>query len=165
MTALPPVNDLYRQHRRRALAIARRILRDTDAAEDVVQDVFARLLVQGVRFDGKSAYSTWLHRILVNASINFLRAKKRRDRLETPLHTAIDPESAVAEKEHHALFLKALATLSAQHQLVVTLRDLRGHSYPEIARLTGLAEGTVKSALNRGRARLMAKLALSQSSF
>jgi RNA polymerase sigma-70 factor (ECF subfamily) len=159
MTALPPLPELYRQHRRRALSIARRILQDADEAEDVVQEVFARLHSQNVRFDGKAAYTTWLHRILVNSSINSLRARRRRGRLETPLPAAEDPEASAVGHERHALFLEALARLSEQHRLVVTLRDLRGHSYPEIARMLGLPEGTVKSALNRGRTRLMAAMA------
>lgn len=155
MTALPPLPELYRQHRRRALSIARRILRDADEAEDVVQEVFARLHSQNVRFDGKAAYTTWLHRILVNSSINTLRAKKRRGRLESSLSAAADPEETAVSNEQHALFLEALQHLSEQHRLVVTLRDLRGYSYPEIARMLRLPEGTVKSALNRGRTRLM----------
>jgi RNA polymerase sigma-70 factor (ECF subfamily) len=65
----------------------------------------------------------------------------------------------VVGNERHALFLEALEHLSEQHRLVVTLRDLRGYSYPEIARMLGLPEGTVKSALNRGRTRLMARMA------
>lgn len=158
MSALPPIHELYREHRRRALAIARRILRDEDEAEDVVQEVFARLYSQNVRFDGKAACTTWLHRILVNSSINSLRAKKRRGRLESPLPPAADPEEAAMGNERHALFLEALEDLSEQHRLMLTLRDLRGFSYPEIARLLNVPEGTVKSALNRGRTRLVAKM-------
>ncbi|MCC6334755.1 MAG: RNA polymerase sigma factor [Myxococcales bacterium] len=159
MSALPPLPELYRQHRRRALSIARRILRDADEAEDVVQEVFARLHSQNVRFDGKAAYTTWLHRILVNSSINSLRARRRRGKLETPLAPPEDPETKAVGNERHAHFLEALEHLSEQHRLVVTLRDLRGYSYPEIARMLGLPEGTVKSALNRGRTRLMAAMA------
>jgi RNA polymerase sigma-70 factor, ECF subfamily len=159
MSALPPMTELYQQHRRRALAIARRILRDADEAEDVVQEVFTRLFSQNVRFDGKAAYTTWLHRILVNSSINSLRAKKRRDRLESPVGASIDPEEVAVGNERHALFLEGLEHLSEQHRLVVTLRDLRGYSYPEIARMLRLPEGTVKSSLNRGRTRLMAHMA------
>lgn len=159
MSALPPVMDLYREHRRRALAIARRILRDADEAEDVVQEVFTRLYSQNVRFDGKAQTTTWLHRILVNSSINSLRARKRRGRLESSLSGAEDPEETAVGRERHALFLEALEHLSEQHRQVVTLRDLRGYSYPEIARMLGLPEGTVKSALNRGRTRLLARMA------
>lgn len=163
MSALPPLNELYAQHRNRALAIARRILKDADEAEDVVQEVFARLFSQRVHFDGKAAYTTWLHRILVNSSINSLRAKKRRGRLESPISSAIDPEEASMGNQHHHMFLQALEHLSAQHRQVVTLRDLRGYSYPDIARLLGVPEGTVKSALNRGRARLMAQMSATMS--
>ena len=159
MTALPPMTALYRQHRRRALAIARRILRDDDEAEDVVQDVFARLYSSPVRFDGKAAYTTWLHRILVNSSINSLRARKRRGRLESTMTAPRDPEEQAVDNQQHARFLEGLEHLSEQHRLVITLRDVRGFSYPEIARMLGLPEGTVKSALNRGRTRLMAHLA------
>ena len=155
MTALPPISELYRLHRRRALAIARRILRDSDEAEDVVQEVFARLYSQNVRLDGKAACTTWLHRILVNSSINSLRARKRRGRLETALPTPKDPEEESLSNERHEQFMEALKKLSSQHRMVVTLRDLRGFSYPEIAKLLNLPEGTVKSALNRGRTRLM----------
>jgi RNA polymerase sigma-70 factor (ECF subfamily) len=159
MSALPPICDLYRQHRHRALAIARRILRDADEAEDVVQEVFARLSTQPVRFDGHAQATTWLHRILVNSSINSLRARSRRSRLESPLAPAIDPEGAAIDREQHEQVLEAMTTLSEQHRQVLTLRDLRGYSYPEIARLLGVPEGTVKSALNRGRRRLLEEMA------
>lgn len=153
--ALPPISVLYEKHRRKALAIARRILGDSDEAEDVVQDVFSKLCFADVRFDGKAATSTWLHRIMVNSSINSLRARKRRGKLETPLQPVDDPEECTLGDERHRLFLEALTQLSAQHRSVLTLRELRGYSYPEIARLLQLPEGTVKSALNRGRTRLM----------
>jgi RNA polymerase sigma-70 factor (ECF subfamily) len=156
--ALPPINELYRLHRRRALAIARRILQDADEAEDVVQEVFVRLYSQKVRFDGKAACSTWLHRILVNSSINCLRAHKRRGKLESSPQQEEGPEEALLGDERHELFLKALGQLSEQHQTVLTLRELRGFSYPEIAQLLRLPEGTVKSALNRGRARLVEQM-------
>ena len=153
--ALPPIEVLYQQHRRRALAIARRILQDADEAEDVVQEVFIRLYSQKVRFDGKAACSTWLHRILVNSSINCLRARKRRAKLQSETQEEDGPEEHLLGDERHQMFMKALGQLSEQHQNVLTLRELRGFSYPEIAQLLRMPEGTVKSALNRGRARLV----------
>ena len=88
-----------------------------------------------------------------------LRAKKRRGRLESPVGESVDPEAMAVGSERHEMFLEGLNHLSEQHRLVVTLRDLRGYSYPEIARMLRLPEGTVKSALNRGRTRLMAHMA------
>lgn len=154
MTALPPLQDLYRQHRQRALAVVRRIVKDADEAEDVVQDVFVRLYSRDVHFDGKAACTTWLHRILVNSSINSLRARQRRGKLESPEGVGDDPEAKAVHNQRHERLLAALEHLSEQHRLVVTLRDVRGYSYPDIARMLGLPEGTVKSALNRGRTRL-----------
>lgn len=158
MSALPPLTEVYRQHRRRAVALARRILLDADEAEDVVQEVFARLHAQGVRFDGAAAYSTWLHRVLVNSSINQLRARRRRGKLTSPIAQPEGPEEAAEGREERTLLLAALERLSEQHRLVITLRDLRGLSYPEIARTLGLPEGTVKSALSRGRASLLRRV-------
>jgi RNA polymerase sigma-70 factor (ECF subfamily) len=151
---LPPITDLYRQHRRRALAIARKILGDSDDAEDVVQDVFSRLYSRNVHFDGRAACTTWLHRILVNSSINSLRSKRRRGKLETPSGESVAPDEQFLKGERHEMFMQALSQLSDQHRQILTLRELRGFSYPEIARMLGLPEGTVKSALNRGRTRL-----------
>ena len=79
VAALPPISQLYLQHRTRALAIARRIVGDVDEAEDVVQDVFTRLARKPEGFTGRAAWTTWLHRVMVNSSINWLRARKRRD--------------------------------------------------------------------------------------
>jgi RNA polymerase sigma-70 factor, ECF subfamily len=156
---LPPISHLYRQHRARALAIARRILGDADEAEDVVQDVFSRLCLKSARFDGKSAYSTWLYRIMVNSSINSLRSRQRRGRLETLPQSVPSPEDAAIGAQMKDRFTDALSEVSEQHQQVLWLRELRGLSYPEIAQLLRVPEGTVKSALNRGRARLMEILA------
>ena len=153
------LSELYAQHRARALSIARRILRDPDEAEDVVQEVFIRLCFSPVRFDGKSAYSTWLFRVMVNSSINSLRSRRRRARLRHDPEPAVDPEVAATGRELRARFEDALRQVSVQHQQVVALRELRGLSYPEIAALLGIPEGTVKSALNRGRARVQQILA------
>lgn len=155
MSALPPLSALYQEHHRYALAVVSKILRDVDEAEDVIHDVFVRLLSRPGPFDGQSAYRTWLHRILVNASINALRGRSRRGRLECAVWEPENPAEVAETHEHHAQFLRALGVLSPQHQLVVTLRDIRGYSYPRIAQLTGLPEGTVKSALNRARTRLL----------
>jgi len=156
MSALPPMREITdAAHRRAALRVVRRILRDDDEAEDVVQEVLLRLHTHGVRFDGRAAYATWLHRVLVNSSLNALRARARRARLESPLPVPSDPEEVAARREARERVEAALPRLSEQHRQVVTLRDLRGCEYAEIALLLRIPEGTVKSALSRGRARLL----------
>ncbi len=150
-----PLSELYAKHRNRALAIARRILKDADEAEDVVQEVFSRLFSQAnPSFDGKAAYTTWLHRIMVNSSINLLRARSRRERLSLEPEAEISPEQAAMGRQMKEHFDAALEEVSSQHRQVLYLREVRGLSYPEIAKLLNIPEGTVKSALNRGRNRV-----------
>jgi len=148
--------SLYVAHRARAVAVARRILGDRDEAEDVVQDVFAKLCAGRGSFDGKAAYSTWLYRILVNCSINQLRSRRRRAQLHLEAMPPANPEELASHSELSRCFFANLSKLGEQHRCVLWLRDVRGFSYPDIARLLGIPEGTVKSALSRGRARLYA---------
>ncbi|XXF75988.1 RNA polymerase sigma factor [Myxococcaceae bacterium GXIMD 01537] len=157
--ALLPVSQLYRQHRTRALAIARRILGDEDDAEDVVQDVFARLARKPEGFTGRSAWTTWLHRVMVNSSINWLRARKRREKLQHEPTESASPESQAAGAEMRRHYQEALSEVSEQQRQVLYLREERGFSYPEIAQVLRIPEGTVKSTLHRGRQRAMEVLA------
>ncbi len=154
----PSFTELYRQYRTRALAIARRIVGDADDAEDVVQDVFARLAQRPSGFDGRASSSTWLHRVMVNSSINWLRARRRRERLRLEPEETPSPEVAAVGTEMQRHFEEALAQVSEQQRQVLWLRELRGYTYPEIAALLRIPEGTVKSALHRGRQRAQEEL-------
>src|SRR5262249_49785609 len=128
---LPPISHLYQHHRRRALAIAQRILGDSDEAEDVVQDVFSRLCFKPARFDGQAACTTWLYRIRVTSSTNSRRGKRRRGRLEPLENRPLTPEELAVGNEGKASFLSALGEMTEQHRQVLWLRELRGLSYPE----------------------------------
>ncbi|ATB37358.1 RNA polymerase sigma factor RpoE [Cystobacter fuscus] len=154
----PSFTELYRQYRTRALAIARRIVGDADDAEDVVQDVFARLAQRPSGFDGRASSSTWLHRVMVNSSINWLRARRRRERLRHEPEESVSPEASAVGTEMQRHFEQALRHVSEQQRQVLWLREMRGYSYPEIATLLRIPEGTVKSALHRGRQRAQAEL-------
>lgn len=156
--AILPVSQLYQQHRARALAIARRIVGDEDDAEDVVQDVFARLARKPEGFNGRSAWTTWLHRVMVNSSINWLRARKRREKLGHEPSETPSPEAQAVGAEMQRHFQDALAQVSEQQRQVLYLREVRGFSYPEIAQVLRIPEGTVKSSLHRGRQRALAVL-------
>src|SRR5207237_1548810 len=94
-----------------------------------------------------------------NSSINSLRSRQRRGKLEAEPQGTVSPEQAAIGHQLEQRFIDALRGVSEQHQQVLWLRELRGLSYPEIAQLLRVPEGTVKSALNRGRARLLDLLA------
>src|ERR687887_2867038 len=112
---LPRIDELYAQHRERALRIARRVLGDPHEAEDVVQDVFVRLFAQPDRFDGRSAWTTWLHSVTVNGSINSLRARKRRDMPAPPPDAPPDPEELAVCRQMRDLFTRALEEVGGRH--------------------------------------------------
>jgi RNA polymerase sigma-70 factor, ECF subfamily len=154
----PSFTELYRQYRTRALHIARRIVGDADDAEDVVQDVFVRLAQRPSGFDGRASHGTWLHRIMVNGSINWLRARRRRERLQHEPEEGPSPEAQAVGTQMQRHFEEALQRVNEQQRQVLWLRELRGYSYPEIASMLRVPEGTVKSALHRGRQRAQAAL-------
>lgn len=155
VAGLPSISQLYLAHRTRALAIARRIVGDADDAEDVVQDVFTRLARKPEGFTGRAAWTTWLHRVMVNSSINWLRARKRRERLSHEPEETASPETQAVGAEMQRHFGEALKEVSETQRQVLWLREVRGFSYPEIAQVLRIPEGTVKSTLHRGRVRAL----------
>lgn len=154
-TELP---DLYRAHRARALRIARRILKDPAEAEDVVQEVFVRLWRNPDGFGGRSSVSTWLYRVMINSAINALRAQKRRALLSFDPEATASPEELAVTQQLRTLFDQTLREIGGRQQQVIWMREVRGFSYPEIASMLRIPEGTVKSTLHRGRARAYAMM-------
>lgn len=130
------------------------------AADEVVQDVFVAVH-RGLRgFRGEAQFSTWLHRITLNACARALG----RHRPSVPLEDAPEPASAqnltrAAEvTQLREQLSAALRTLPPEQREAVTLREVSGLEYAEIAALTGTELGTVKSRIGRGRAALRAWL-------
>jgi RNA polymerase sigma-70 factor, ECF subfamily len=153
---LPPIDELYARHRQRAVRIARRVLGDPHEAEDVVQEVFVRLWSRPDRFDGRSAWTTWLHRVTINGSISSLRARKQRGAPTPAPDAPPSPEELAVSRQMRELFARALEEVGGRHREVVWMREVRGLSYPEIAARLGIPVGTVKSTLHRGRSRAWA---------
>jgi RNA polymerase sigma-70 factor, ECF subfamily len=165
-------DELVRRYQSRVFQLVR-ILTSGDAeAEDLVQDTFVRAYRAVGRFRGDSTFRTWLHRIAVNVvRSHAARRNSRGDRRRLgyargePLDSdhgdeeaAIgrlaadeDLENAVVQRR---MIDQALARLSPELRLLITLRDVQGLEYREIARITGLPIGTVESRIFRGRRRL-----------
>jgi RNA polymerase sigma-70 factor (ECF subfamily) len=163
------LNRLLAQARPRLLAVAMRIVRDADEAEDVVQESLLKVCRSLTRFEGRSAFSTWLHRIVVNAALDRLRRHQaRRERVadddergQAPLDVVdeLTPERVVSRRETGVAVRGALARLSTAHREVLELRELEGESYRDMARLVHCPVGTVMSRLHHARHRLAAELA------
>jgi RNA polymerase sigma factor (sigma-70 family) len=158
-------NQLVIRYQGIAYNLAYRILGDEDAASDATQDAFVSAFKAMPRFRGGS-FKAWVLRIVTNACYDQLRARRRRptsslDDLEgdadhSPylLDPAERPDEAVARRELDLVIQAGILTLPAEQRSVLVLSDLQGMDYHEIAQVTGLALGTVKSRLSRGRAKL-----------
>lgn len=125
------------------------------AADDVVQDVFIAVHRALKSFRAEAQFSTWLHRITLNACYKALQVRQNIPFEQTPEPAA--PHSPVKTSEQADIREKlaaALQTLPRDQREAVTLRELSGLDYAEIAQITGSELGTVKSRINRGRAAL-----------
>lgn len=157
---------LHRRYRTRLEAVALRILGNQADAEDVVQRIFLRL--PQTRFRGDSSVWTYLYRAAVNASVNVLRSRRRRERLQrdlaleagpveparAPRAVGASPEGQVLEGEILAGIARALLNVKPRHRRVLVMRIVHGLSNTEIARREGIPVATVGTWLRRGRAEL-----------
>ena len=143
---------LVERHWRCAYRIAYGILGDAHMAEDVTQEAMLSLLANLGRFDRRRAFEPWLHRIVSNRALDWLRARSRRAEVAPIVAPAAsDPAADPALAD-------ALAALPPEQRAVVVLRHVGGYGTNEIARMLGLRRGTVGSRLRRGLDRLRAQL-------
>ena len=147
---------LVERHEARLYTLAARVLGSREDAADAVQEAFIRAWLALPKFRGGSRFSTWLYRICLNAAHD-VRAK-RRDQVFGELPEPTDPRDRFAEKELSGELQAALNALDEAYRVAVVLSDVLGCSYAEIAELTGVAEGTVKSRIFRGRSELAQRL-------
>lgn len=165
---LDAFNFLVDRYQRPVYSVAIRYMRSPDLADDVTQDTFIRAYnaLETFRNEDGKGFRSWLLRIASNRALDVLRASARRpaDSLEAMLdneNSAWSPEDPAETPDERAdrravrLEIEhALGELREDQRLVVILFDIEGYSYEEIAEIAGVAVGTVKSRLHRGRARL-----------
>ncbi|HEY0713362.1 MAG TPA: sigma-70 family RNA polymerase sigma factor [Polyangia bacterium] len=159
---------LLAEARPRALGVAMKVLHNPDDAEDAVQDGFLKAWKNIGRFEGRSAFSTWIHRIVMNSSLDLMRRQACRpgasgeDMSERPerVDEAITdtPERAMMRTELRVVVAEAMAELSPAHREAVTLRELEEYTYEEIAETAACPIGTVMSRLHHARKKLAAEL-------
>jgi RNA polymerase sigma-70 factor, ECF subfamily len=147
---------LVERHEQRLYTLAGRVLGSREDAADAVQDALVRAWLALPRFRGDALFSTWIYRIVVNAAHD-VRAKRRELPAEE-LPEPADPRDRFADQELSGDLQKALDGLDEGYRVAVVLYDVLGCSYAEIAELTGVPEGTVKSRIFRGRSELAERL-------
>lgn len=151
---------LLRRHESRVFGLAYRLLGNRADAADATQEVFLTVFRKANLFRHHSAFTTWLHRLTVNACHDLGRKRAR-----TPPPVEGEPErkpgaapDAFGQVEDRLLLEAVLAVLPEEQRVAIVLRDVRGLSYQEIAEVTGAPIGTVKSRIARGRMDLAGRL-------
>ncbi|MGC4760585.1 RNA polymerase sigma factor SigM [Micromonospora trifolii] len=153
--------ELFHRHRDRLWAVALRTLGDREEAADALQDALLSAHRAAARFRGDSAVTTWLHRIVVNACLDRIRRRQAHPTVPLPDGNRADDgigglEPAAPATDHDTVLVvrEALAALPLEQRAALVLVDVQGYPVAEVARILGVAEGTVKSRCARGRARL-----------
>lgn len=146
------------RHTPRVYALCHRIMGNHHDAEDATQEVLVTVARRVGSFEGRAAFSTWLHRVTVNTCTDLIRRRGRQPVTAAWREDAAHPDHAVADllaaREVDASLQAALAQLEPAQRRAVVLFDVGGWSHREIAEHEGVAVGTVKSRVHRGHARL-----------
>jgi RNA polymerase sigma-70 factor (ECF subfamily) len=159
--SVPAFEALYRGHVARIHALCLRMTGNVATAEDCTQEAFVQAWKHLPRFETRSAFGTWLHRIAVNAVLQ--QARRRRESLG--MEDSVEREVADVMVDHAASdpasgrdLEAAIASLPRGARHVLVLVGVYGHSHEEAAGMLGIAVGTCKAQLHRARALLGARL-------
>jgi RNA polymerase sigma-70 factor (ECF subfamily) len=150
------LDALCTRHAPRVGRLASHVLADPEDARDAAQDALAKLCVKIGQFRGESAFSTWLHRLTLNAcrDVAQRRGARRHDPLEEDARIAPGrtPDCEAELSELRADLRTGLAELPAAQARVLVLKHALGFSFEEIATASGMPVGTAKCYAHRGRA-------------
>jgi len=156
--------QLVDKYRNQVAALAYRMVGDYDEAADITQNVFLKMSKNLWRYDEKKKFYTWLYRITVNASIDYMRKVNRHkheplehvtDTVETD---SDDPKEHFQRRQVSQYISEVARTLSDKQRSAFLLRDVQGCKVDDIARLLNMPEATVRWYLHRARAKLRKEL-------
>ena len=151
----------------RVFAVCLRMMGSRTAAEDQTQEALLRIARGLSSFEGKSTFGTWCHWVAATTCLDELRRQRRRPTATTLTNTDgtdvepvddVDITTGIEWSDVRADIRKALDAVPVEFARAVVLRDVLELEYQEIADLTGVATGTVKSRISRGRALLAEQL-------
>ncbi len=160
---------LVERHERRVYNLALRMTGREEDARDATQDAFLTVLRKLSSFRGEAAFTTWLHRVTVNACYDLLRKRKREpvlERAEDDL-PAIEPPATPDATDASDLSIdvqRALMEVPEDFRIVMILHDVQDLRQEDVAAILGVPVGTVKSRLHRGRVALAHALGLTPAS-
>lgn len=165
-------DDLVRRFQPRVQAVIHGILRNSNDAEDVAQQVFTKVFYSLNKFDFRSAVATWIYKIAVNECYDYLRKQKVRKAVllaDLSVEEAARVEnldvagqtgapSLQRQAELREIAAKLLAAVSPEDRILLVLKEIEGYSIEEVSAMVGLNANTVKVKLFRARQKLLATI-------
>lgn len=153
------MQEIYQEYGLRVYRTIRRIVGSADA-DDVMQDAFIQLFQKLPSFRFESAFTTWMHRLVVNEALQHLRKKGRKLVLVDQQHSTeiavVDQSQSAVEVEE--VMIRALSRLEPELRRILELKVIDELNYTQISEIVGIPEGTVGSRLNRARRELRDQL-------
>ncbi len=160
--------EIVERYQSKVFSIIYGILRNRNDAEDISQQVFAKVYFSIRNFDFRSSLLTWIYKITVNECYDYLRKKRvrklvyesdfseddarRMQASEPAVDAAVPVDTRLAQRD---LILKLLSKVSAEERSLILMKEVEGHSVEELAQMTGLNENTIKVKLFRTRQKLL----------
>lgn len=149
---------VIRRYNQRLFRAARAILRDDDAAEDVMQEAYFRAFTKLGQFAGGAKFSTWLTKIAVYDALGRLRRAKAEQELPETMHNRDNPERAAYGRELQSAIERAIDSLPPLYRTVFVMRELEEMTVAETADCLNITPESVKTRLHRARALLRTRL-------
>lgn len=164
---------LVEQYQQMVFKICLGFLHNKDDADDLTQDIFIQAYLSLYSFKGKAAFSTWLYRIAVNASLNYIRKSSKNfilQRIDTifgtgkvkeislPVSDMENPEDVLIRQEHVEWLQRALDALPENQRTAIVLSKYDDLSQKEIAEIMNISEGAVEALIQRAKKNLREKL-------
>lgn len=152
---LSPASEIYDRYSSRIYNFAFRFLRNSEAAEDAVQEVFVKMLKHANQFNGDAKLSTWLFSITANWCRDYLRKSDNKPKeteevlLSLPGPSELAPDRTLERRQNEAMVQQALEALTPEQREAILLSRYQGLSYAEIAQISGCSEGAVKTRVFR----------------
>ncbi len=157
---------LVKKHYGKVLKISNGLLHHQQNAEDIAQDVFIEIYQSLHKFRKESSLSTWIYRITINKSLNFLKKNKRRQLFDNPKSAGInetiemvnDNESETEKKERTKMLHHAIDSLPKNQKIAFALVKYDDMSYREVAKVMDVSLSSVESLMFRAKKNLQRKL-------
>lgn len=145
------IEDVYRRRHTAFRSALATVVGSAEAADDVVQESFARALAHQTQYRGDGPLEAWIWRIAIRTAL-----ERRQARLDLPIEEVLDPQ--LPEPERDSALAAAVRNLPPRRRLLVFLRYIADFSYADIAEICGVSEGTVAATLAQARTALAEEL-------